>query len=396
MNSLETIKLSNGLNIYLYQDNKRHSTFFQLTTFCGGITKHFKYNNKEYHLHDGIAHILEHYIVECNDKGNFLDELGNKQMNTNASTSKEVTSFYFETVENIEYGINTMLEGIYNITFNKDKLEKLKKPIIQEIRGKVDNKFYHLAIKKLDLLFNNIDYRNTGGTIEEVKKTTLEELEVLYNAFYQPSNQFILIAGNFNNKTELIKYNEKDNVVKKEDIIYFPTPMSFMDISFKINTESFKKEEKLDLDFYINSFINSLFGITSPLYEELVSKEIIYDIIQCSLNYYDKYLIVGIGAYTTNPTIFKECVLNEIKTLNNLDENRFNLDRKSSIIRLILRDESIFKTINPLINNIVFFNYPFLDKVEDVKKLKYEDYKKVIKNLDFSNYITVEIKNNEE
>ena len=94
MNNLETITLDNGLNIYLYNDLKKHSTFFQITTFCGGINKHFIYNNKKYHIKDGVHHILEHYIVECNDEGNFLDKLGDFQMTTNASTSINNTSYY--------------------------------------------------------------------------------------------------------------------------------------------------------------------------------------------------------------------------------------------------------------------------------------------------------------
>ncbi len=129
MNTIETIQLKNGLTVYLYLDKRRHSTFFQLTTNFGGLTKDFVLNDKEYHLHDGIAHILEHYVVECNDDGNFIKELGEKQMNTNASTHYQVTSYYFDAVEDVEYGIRTMLHGIYHVHFDNEKLEKLKNPI---------------------------------------------------------------------------------------------------------------------------------------------------------------------------------------------------------------------------------------------------------------------------
>lgn len=414
MIDLETVTLDNGLKIYLYQDKRKHSVFFQITTFCGGLTKHFKFDNKEYNLHDGIAHILEHYVVECNPKGNFLDKLGAKQMNTNASTAKETTSFYFETVENIEYGIDTMLEGLYNITFDKDKLEKLKKPIVQEIRGKLDNKFYHLAINKHKTLFHNLDYSNTGGTPEEVTKTTIDDLEVLYKAFYQPKNQFILIAGNFNktkilkqikdfykNKkfdtsTELIKIDEPKTVNKKEDVIYFPTPMEYVDVAFKIDVEKFSTIEKYDLDFLLNSFFNASFGITSKLYEKLVLNNIIIDSIQTGIYNIDHFVIINVGSYTTNPEVFKQEVLKEIESLNSFSEERFELDKKSAIIRLIVRDESIFKTIRPLLNNIIIYNYPFLDKIEDIKRLTFNDLVKTIKNLDFSNYSITTIKNSEE
>ena len=104
MSKIENIKLDNCLNIYLYNDTRRHSTFFQFTTKCGGTSKDFIMDGKEYHLQDGVAHILEHYIVECNKIGNFLDMLGEKQMTSNAATSPFVTAYYFETVENVSFG----------------------------------------------------------------------------------------------------------------------------------------------------------------------------------------------------------------------------------------------------------------------------------------------------
>ena len=38
-------------------------------------------------------------------------------MNTNASTHLNMTDFYFETVEDVTFGIRTLLNGIYNINF---------------------------------------------------------------------------------------------------------------------------------------------------------------------------------------------------------------------------------------------------------------------------------------
>ena len=64
MNNIDTVKLDNGLTIYFYVDKRRHSTFFQHITLFGGKTKDFIYDGDEYHLQDGIAHILEHYVVD--------------------------------------------------------------------------------------------------------------------------------------------------------------------------------------------------------------------------------------------------------------------------------------------------------------------------------------------
>ena len=411
MNNLETIILDNGLKIYLYSDLRKHSTFFQFTTLCGGLTKHFKYRGCEYHLSDGISHILEHYIVECNDSGNFLDKLGKRQMSTNASTQFKDTSYYFETVEDVLFGIKTMLEGINNVSFKPEKLEKLKNPILQEIRGKYDNKFYHLNKKKITNLFNSLNFTDIGGTLEEVKNAKIEDLKILYDALYQPSNQFIVIAGNFNkdevlgvirnfyakNKKkyypfELIRSKEDVHVNKKNDTIYFPTPTDYCDLSFKFDVSNYTSKQLLDLDFFLHCFFGSSFGITSPLYKRFVSRKIITETISCTMVIINKTLIISIGAYTYDLKAFSKGILDEVKTLNNLSEEKFELDKKSSIVGLIMRDESIFNTIYPFIYNIVCFNYPYMDKVLDIDNLKYTDYVDSIKRLDFSNYTKIVIK----
>ena len=405
MNKINKVVLENGLTIYLYNDKRRHSTFFQFVNLCGGITKDFMVDGKEYHMQDGLAHILEHYVVECNDKGNFLKILGEQQMNTNASTHLNMTDFYFETVENVNFGIRTMLEGIYNVTFNVESLEKIKNPIYQEIRGKSDSKFYQLNRLCNDNLFNNIKFRDIGGTLDEVKNTTIDDLKLFYEAFYQPNNQFIVIAGNFNKKevleeiynfyenleyqkhdVKVIKVKEDLEVNKKEDILYYKTPLEYVNITFKFDVSKYSPLEMLNLDYYIHTFFNSFFGTTSKLYEKLTKNKIITSSISCGNVRLNNTLTISIGSYTHDVEVFKNEVLNTIKEMDSFDEEKFELDKKTSIISMILRDENIFKTIFPFVDNIVDFNYPYVDTVEDVEAFTYEDFINTIKKLDFSNY----------
>ena len=208
MSKLEKHVLKNGLVVYFYVDKKRHSTFFQHITKFGGITKDFISNGNEYHMQDGIAHILEHYIVEENKYGNFLKLLGEKQMITNASTHYDMTRFYVSAVENVEEGIEILLRGIHSPLFNEERLEKLKGPIYQEIRGKNGNKFFNLACEANKYIFNNYDFVSIGGSLDDVKRTTLEDLEICYKTFYQPSNQMIVVGGNFD-KDKILKVIEE-------------------------------------------------------------------------------------------------------------------------------------------------------------------------------------------
>jgi len=415
MSKIDTLKLDNGLTIYLYEDKRRHSTFFDFVTLFGGLNKDFILNNKEYHMHDGIAHILEHYLCECSDSGNFLDELGKKQMNTNASTGLDMTSYYFSAVENIEYGIKTILNGIYNVKFTQEKLNKLKTPIIQEIRGRSDNKFYHSNIMAINNLFNNLSFRNIGGTVEEIQNTTIEEVETCYKAFYQPSNQMIFVAGNFikdeiidiiknfyndlkleNNSFEKIDIIEDCSIKKKEDILYFNTPLDYEEINFKIDYSKFTPLEKLNYSFYWITFFSQYFGMASPLYKELIDKKVITSRINIQHNVYNDIFVLTIGSYTNDIDYFRNSVLRVINNLDCFNEEMYNLDKNTSIIDYILRDDNIMSTILPFIDNVVSIKYPYMDNIKDLEELSFEDFKKAIKRIDFSNYIITVIKDKEK
>lgn len=412
MNNIECVTLNNGLKIYFYIDKRRHSTFFQHITLFGGKTKDFIVNGKEYHMQDGVAHILEHYIVEENEIGNFLKVLGEKQMSTNASTSFDMTNYYFEAVEDVEFGIKTMIKGIYSPIFNNERLEKIKKPILQEIRGRLDNKFYHSNIETFNNTFENIKTRSVGGTLDEVSNTTLEDITTCFEAFYQPSNQIIVVGGNFDKKSvlklikevynelqfkkmdvSLIKINEKNNVVKTRSTIKFPTGEEYLEVNFKLNLNSFSVKERLKLDFYINYFFNMFFGVTSPIYKKLVSDKVITTGINCGDFTLNNFLLVSIGAYTSKLNELEKSILDTINNLDSFDEEMFDIYKKDSTLKMVLRSENLFDTIIPFVNNIVLFNYPYPDKVSDIEEFSFEDFKKMIKSLDFSNYTVTIIKN---
>lgn len=410
MSNFDTITLGNGLKIYLYSDTRKHSIFFDFITFCGGMSKDFIIDGNEVHLPDGLAHILEHYIVECNDDGNFLKFLGEKQMNTNASTGPTSTEFYFETVQDVAIGIKTILSAINNVTFTDEKLEKIKGPILQEIRGKMNNKYYHLNRLMMNDVFNDISFRDVGGTLDEISNTTISLLDTFYRAFYRPDNQCIVVAGNFNKEEvlneiksfyndrnfeksniEMIKHNETDKINKVSDVLCFSTPREYRVVYYKINVSSFSNVDLLDLSFYVNCFFNNFFGQTSKLYKKLIDEGVITDTMNCGVRQIDNYMILSIGNFTSNGDYFANSVIDTVSKMNSFSKKYFELDKKGCILSLIIRDENIFSMINPFIYNLVNLNYPYLDKVDDLYRLGYDDYVSTIKKLDFSNYCDIKI-----
>ena len=409
---IDTIKIDNGPTLYLYNDSRRHSTFFKIVTKFGGMHKDFISNKKEYHLQDGVAHILEHYVVENNEVGNFLNILGDKQMYTNASTDNYTTRYYFEAVEGYLEGIKTILNGIYSVQFTEEKLEKLKNPIYQEIRSKMNSKFYHANIAEIGNLFYGTTFKSIGGTLDEVKNTTVEDIKLCYETFYQPSNQVIFIGGNFD-KDEVIKYikdfykkldfkridfslinnSEKDEVVKDNEIVVFPTEQDFANISYKINLDKYTNRERLDYDFYLLFFFQMFFGITSKLYKELVDEKIITGGISHCNYLFDNYLIISIGTYTDYSDVFINKVKDTIENLNEFNEELFELNKKNMIVGLILREENIMNTLMPFVDNVLYYDYPYMDKISDIENMKYDKFVDYMKDLNFNNYTITKIVN---
>ena len=414
MSKIEKITLDNGLDIYFYLDKKRHSVFFQHITKFGGITKNFISNGKTYHMQDGIAHILEHYIVEENKYGNFLKVLGETQMTTNASTHLDMTRFYFSAVENVEFGIRTLLRGIYAPLFDEDRLNKIKGPIYQEIRGRKDNKFYNLNLETYNALFNKIDFQSVGGSLEDIKNTTLDDLKICFNTFYQPSNQVIVVGGNFDKDEileiikdeynqlnlkkvdfEILKLDEDNKVKKAYHEISFPTGEEYLEINYKINLDKYTNDDILKLDFYLKCFFSNCFGVTSPLYNKLVKDGIITGGIGCGISIVNNFLIIRFGSHSSKIEKLKEEILKFNFELNSFDKEKFELDKKQTILGIILRDENIGATVMPFVNNIIIYKCDYPDTVEQVMDCSFEEFVNTIKNLDFSNYSVGVIKNKE-
>ena len=80
-----------------------------------------------------------------------------------------------------------------------------------------------------------------------------------------------------------------------------------------------------------------------------------------------------------------------------VNEEDFELRKKDSIVEIILREDTLGKTINPFVNNILVYNYDKMDTTEDIESLTFEKYKNVIEGLDFSHYaISMMLKNGDK
>lgn len=403
MDKAKFITLENGLTILIYVDKSKSTNHIELFTFFGGNhNKYIDYNGIEKKIKEGSAHLLEHYVCENTTYGNLLDNLlNNGVLNCNAVTYKNKTSYYFNTVTNFYECLELFLNGIYNVSFSKNELDKTKQAIFSEIRDDNDNIKKKISHELLSGLFTI--NREVLGSKDSVDSITISEVKNIYESIYVPCNQFLVLAGNFDyDKTlkmvkdfydkKIFKCNRKlDNIIDKEgifkkNIIYETDLMDEVIISFKIDISNLSSFDKYRLDWYINFFLDINFSKYSKINEYISNSDNYIDNISSSAYYFNGYLVIEIVAFTNKVKDFEDRVLSIIENRDSEEKSLFELVLKDNITRVSVRKDNISDYVIPIVDNYVSFNYLDNDDIDIIGKFNYREYSNIISNINFSNY----------
>ena len=222
-------------------------------------------------------------------------------------------------------------------------------------------------------------------------KEEKKDLDLAYDSFYRPDNEILVIGGRFDKEAILSVINEvysdgelssdkiekvipphKLEVNKKKIIVKEDINLEKSIISFKINTLDMKPFDKVMLDTYLYYFLKNNFGIASELNNRLAINNIIVGNINYSCNLVEGYHVIRIESYTKNIKLFNDIIIDYfINKKFVFDEDFFNLCKRNYIIDLITRSDDLYRTIDPLIENIVTFNYEGIDTIYDIEKMNF-------------------------
>ena len=413
MKTVEKIKLNNGLKIYLLKDNTKHTTYINLIVNYGGIDNTFSIDNKKIVLKNGMAHFIEHLVLESSMYGDLMENFGKMGIISNGLTSINRTQFYIDTVDHIYDGLKVLIKGIHNPIINDNIIENIKKPILEEKRRSLDNKYSLLYNKSLNSILDNKRYNSILGELKDIENINEKNVNLAFNAMYRPDNEIIVIGGRFDrdkileiikesystlnfDKKNIIKLKEKHRVGvnKVKNIIKTNTGINRGLITIKLNTLNMTGIEKLNLDMYLAYFLKMNFGITSALNKEMIDNKIVNNGIIYSNFVVEGYHYIRIEADTKDTNKFINRIIKFFKDKDYyFNEELFELYKKNTIINLITRKDSIYDIVDPFIDNIVSFDYEGLDKISDVEESTFDEFKRSIENLDFMNYIITILKN---
>ena len=399
------IVLDNGVKLVLCPDNTRNQTYAKLIVNYGGKIKRFLRDNKEYYITDGIAHLLEHTIVENNIYGGMHKYYKDKYVEFNASTDESRTTFYINTVLDFYEHLEELIKIVNCPIFVNDALKNTKGPIIDEIKTSCSSPNYEYNKKLNEIIYNNSEYRSVLGSIDDLLKADAEYLRIIHETFYQPSNQIIFIIGAFDvdktikliediynslnkkkieykvlNKLLTTKFNNKYETIvddRYDELISF---------SFKVDLSKLSNFNKMKCFYYLNYFLNSSFNDTSDVFKDLQSRGIIVYSIDRSFRLIDNDICVINICFWGNDLELFENVVNDVFKEKKYDEERFLLHKKRFITDMIIDSNNIILIAKNLLNNILEFDYYDILKIEDVEKVNIDDYLSMLNSLDFSSY----------
>ena len=405
-------KLDNGLDVYLYTNKNISNNYVTFTTRYGSVYNEFEdESGKIRKMPNGIAHFLEHKVFAQKEGPQPEEFYGANGAGSNAYTTFKNTTYLFSGVNKLEENINYLLDFVGNLYLTKENVESEKGIIIQEINMCNDRPSDILYDKiRLNTIKNNPFRESIIGTVEEVKSITKEELETCYNRFYNPSNMFLVVTGNFD-KDKILKvikdnqkkkhsekinigalkeYDEPDMVVKKKEIVKCNTNIPKMAYSIKIPIKDFNIDTR-KLSIYMFVIFNMLFGDTSSFDEECKKDGIITTTLFYNMLNIDSHFIISL---VNNGFEYDELIRRIDREFKNIKFDEHDLERKKKVLisNEIFSYENIEMINDMIVENIIFNNKIETDIVGIVRSLNIKELNEIVKKIDFNNKSIVILK----
>jgi predicted Zn-dependent peptidase len=407
---------NNLLPVFIWQNTKVNGVFSALCVKYGSIDQEFQLpGEKNYHkVPQGIAHFLEHLNFYEKDGTTATDFYSKYGSEVNAFTTFDYTCYHVYNTLETKDNLNHLLDFVLNPYFTKKNLNKERKIIIEELKMDEDIPDSKIYFANYANLFHKYKYKETiTGKEEDVKKTTLDDILMVYNNFYHPENMFLIVTGNVNpyeiakvvkenlqeknykpyQKPKRKKYKEPVSIVNSYQEITGNVEIPKVKISLKTPLSSFKNIDSVKLRLIISLILNNNFGPTSDLKEFLMEKELI-NYMSSNRYFILDYLIITISIESN----YYEDAIKYIKdSLKNLVMDEKSLKRKinSSIATLVLNYEDIVGVNNMLQDDILSFDKVIDDLKSQLESITLKDVLDVIEKLDINNMAITVLKPNE-
>jgi len=397
-------KLDNGLPVYMLVNKNVNSFYITFSVKYGSVDTEFSYNGNDYQVHDGVAHFLEH--VNFNEKDgytahDFFRKIGS---NINAFTTFDFTCYEVMGTSKFKSNLIHLLDYVQTPYFTKDLVEKEKGIIVEEVKMGKNNPGHKLYFGMNKCLYKKDKRKNlVTGEVDDVLNITVDELQNVYETFYQPENMFLIITGNFkveealriikenqakkkflNYRNPVVKLEEEPKEVNKEkEVLEANVEIPKFKISYKMPYSIFKEYDKVSLSIYLNLICRCNFGSISTFREELFDKNLV-NYIGVNADIFNDVVTLDVNVDCRDPKKVIDLIKNK---MNNLELSEDDLlRRKRCNIASLIKDYDDIEYVNTdMAYQLVTYGKIINDMFDKYNNLNMKDALNIMNKLDLSN-----------
>lgn len=393
---------SSGVTICLCPMENYSTVNAQFAVKFGSEDCRYRVNGgEEIAIPDGTAHYLEHKLFESPEKDAFA-LFAQTGASCNAVTSYDSTCYYFTCADHFEKNLEILLDFVQSPHFTPETVEKERGIISQEITMYLDNPSWRVIME----LFKGIYRENPiktdiAGSIESIAEITDKLLYDVYNAFYDPSNMYISIAGNFEldkavevcerclkkrepSKVESIAPTEPYEVALRRSEIKMPVAKPQFAIGFKRPDSDGK--EALREYIYLNMIMDIIFGDASEFYKRMRDSGALNDAFKVSAFSGRNYSLPFISGESDDPDAVFEAAKDEIRRFKKTlpDKELFERIKKMNY-GYVVRAYNNTESVSQYMLDAALLGLPPYAVVESVAAASYEEMCALLRSIDEEN-----------
>lgn len=283
---------------------------------------------------NGLSHFLEHMVFKGTPTRTSFQidaEIEDAGGQTNAYTSREITSFYAKMLKgDAELALDVLADIVLNASFPDEEVSKERDVVIQEIKQTIDTPDDIIFDYFQQQAFPNQPLgRSILGPIEKVSGYTAEDLRNYRKNFYTAENICVCAVGNINHQdfVEMVKKRfsnlpkQPERKFPEQNYVggYFAEPRDIEQVHVLIG---FQGVSYHDDDYYSAAIMSAILGggTTSRLFQEVREKRGLVYSVYSFINAHRSNGLMGIYAGTTRE-LLKELIpvaveeINKIRTL---------------------------------------------------------------------------------
>jgi predicted Zn-dependent peptidase len=362
----------------------------------------------------GIAHFIEHLVFTGTKTRTHEDisrEIEKKGGILNAFTNHEITGYWFKLPsEHIFAGLDILIDMLKNPLFDKEKFEKEKKVILEEL------KMYHDDPRRYALqeIERNLYKKPFGETIGGSEKTVgAMERDFVFDFFkknYSPENYTVVVVGDCNSAN----LSDSQALALGGKASGFDKVCEYIEKNFKAegkkvsairiekkNGESTEEREGLDQahfvfavhaplasekDFSALEVLDAYLGdgMSSKLFLEIREKRGLAYAVKSFIEGEKNYCYYGVYVGTTKDKVdeVKKIILEEFDKVKNINEKELKEAKERVIgLRKVSQEESVEVMEGLLYEELRGDAEEYYKHEEKINRVKLEDVKRLAKEL---------------